>query len=154
MPFTRRQFLASGSALAAAPFFHVPNRHRTLKTALIGSGWWGKNILKEAVAAGNCKVVALCDPDANAIEVAAEQVKAWNGDAPKGYADYREMLDREKPEVVIIATPDHWHALTTIAAVKSTTGRRWRGLRLSVARGVYRLQPVVMFNRTKRPVND
>jgi hypothetical protein len=119
MALTRRTFLASGSALAAAPFFHLPNRHRTLRTALIGSGWWGKNILKEAVAAGNCKVVALCDPDASAIEVSTEQVKGWNGDSPKGYADYREMLDKEKPEIVIIATPDHWHALTTIAALKA-----------------------------------
>ena len=116
---TRREFLASGSALAAAPFFHLPNRHRTLRTALIGSGWWGKNILKEAVAAGNCKVVALCDPDASAIEVSTEQVKGWNGDSPKGYADYRELLDKEKPEIVIIATPDHWHALITIAALKA-----------------------------------
>ena len=119
MALTRRKFLASGSALAAAPFFHVPHRGRTLRTALIGSGWWGKNILKEAVAAGNCKVVALCDPDASAIEVSTEQVKSWNGDSPKGYADYREMLEKEKPEIVIIATPDHWHALTTIAALKA-----------------------------------
>src|SRR5678816_430196 len=38
---------------------------------------------------------------------------------PKGYADYRELLAKEKPEIVIIATPDHWHALITIDALKA-----------------------------------
>jgi predicted dehydrogenase len=119
MDLTRRQFIASGSALAAAPFLGIRNPHRAYKTALIGSGWWGKNILKEAVEAGKSKVVALCDVDRNALEVAAEQVKGWNGDQPKIYGDYRELLEKEKPEIVIIATPDHWHALTSIAAVKA-----------------------------------
>jgi len=119
MGLTRRQFIAGGSALAAAPFLGIRNPHRAYKTALIGSGWWGKNILKEAVEAGKSKVVALCDVDPTALEVAAEQVKGWNGDQPKTYGDYRELLEKEKPEIVIIATPDHWHALTSIAAVKA-----------------------------------
>ncbi|HVE41347.1 MAG TPA: Gfo/Idh/MocA family oxidoreductase [Planctomycetota bacterium] len=119
MDFTRRQFIAGGSALAAAPFLGIHNPHRAYRTALIGSGWWGKNILKEAVEAGKSKVVALCDVDRNALEVAAEQVKGWNGDQPKTYGDYRELLEKEKPEIVIIATPDHWHALISIAAVKA-----------------------------------
>src|SRR6185369_17251177 len=33
--------------------------------------------------------------------------------------DYRELLEKEKPEIVIIASPDHWHALQTIAALKA-----------------------------------
>ena len=43
-----RKFLLSGELL--------------LRTALIGSGWWGKNILKEAMASGRCTVAALADP--------------------------------------------------------------------------------------------
>src|SRR5207244_10694606 len=38
---------------------------------------------------------------------------------PKRYADYREMLEREKPAIVIVATPDHWHPLITIAAMRA-----------------------------------
>ena len=65
------------------------------------------------------KVVALCDVDANTLEVAAEQVNDLSGDQPKTYKDYRELLEKEKPEVVIIASPDHWHALQSIAALKA-----------------------------------
>jgi len=116
MSLTRREFIAAG---AAAPFILGARFQRKYRTALIGSGWWGKNILKEAIEAGQSKVVALCDVDANAAEVAADQVKGLNGDAPKVYGDFRELLEKEKPEIVIIATPDHWHALITIAALKA-----------------------------------
>jgi len=116
MSLTRREFIAAG---AAAPFILGARFPRKYRTALIGSGWWGKNILKEAIEAGQSKVVALCDVDANAAEVAADQVKGLNGDAPKVYGDFRELLEKEKPEIVIIATPDHWHALITIAALKA-----------------------------------
>ena len=121
--FNRRQFVrgsvAAGTLLAAAPFVRAADTGRKYRTALIGSGWWGMNILREAIASGRVKVVALCDVDSRVREVAAEQVKDLNGDEPKLHGDYREMLDREKPELVLIATPDHWHALQTIAAVKS-----------------------------------
>ncbi len=116
MDWTRRKFLA---AAAAAPFVIGATPHRKYKAALIGSGWWGKNILKEAIASEKCKIVALCDVDQPTLEAAADQVKDLNGDTPKTYGDFRELLDKEKPEIVIIATPDHWHALITIAALKA-----------------------------------
>ncbi len=119
----RRRFLQATAVaslgLSAAPFILRGAEGRKLRTALIGSGWWGKNILKEAVASGRCKIVAMCDADTNVAEVAAEQVNDLNGDSPKVYRDFRELLEKEKPEIVIIATPDHWHALQTIAAVKA-----------------------------------
>jgi predicted dehydrogenase len=116
MDWTRRKFIA---ASAAAPFILGARTHRKYKTALIGSGWWGKNILKEAIASDKCKITALCDVDQPTLEAAADQVKDLNGDTPKTYGDFRELLDKEKPEIVIIATPDHWHALITIAALKA-----------------------------------
>jgi len=119
----RRRFFhttaVASLGLSAAPLILRGAEGRKLRTALIGSGWWGKNILKEAVASGRCKIVAMCDADTNVAEVAAEQVNDLNGDSPKVYRDYRELLEKEKPELVIIATPDHWHALQTIAAVKA-----------------------------------
>ncbi len=122
MQTTRRQFIGAAAAAGllgdGAPFVRA-DRGRQFRTALIGSGWWGMNVLREAMAAGRSKVVALSDVDANALDASAEDVKDQSGDAPKKYGDFRELLDKEKPEVVIVATPDHWHALNTIAALKA-----------------------------------
>ena len=89
------------------------------RTAIIGTGWWGMNILNEAIASGECKVVGMCDVDQRFLDPAAEHVQKTTGDRPKKYRDYRDLLEAEKPEIVIVATPDHWHALQTIAAVKA-----------------------------------
>ena len=92
---------------------------KTYRTALIGSGWWGMNILREAMKAGNTKVVALCDVDRDKLEIAAEEVEDLRGDQPKTYTDFRELLEQEEIEIAIVATPDHWHALNTIAAIEA-----------------------------------
>ena len=119
----RRRFLkntaTAGLWLQAAPYILGQSPDKKFRTALIGSGWWGKNILKEAMASGRCQIAALCDADSNILEVAAEQVTDLSGDKPKTYGDHRELLEKEKPEIVIIATPDHWHALQTIDALKA-----------------------------------
>ena len=115
--FLRTTALAGASALGA-PFARAAAGGK-LRTALIGSGWWGKNILKEAMASGRCATVALVDVDANVLEIAADQVEGLSGEKPKCYRDYREMLAKEKPDIVIIATPDHWHALNTIEALRA-----------------------------------
>lgn len=114
----RRQFIAGAASLAAAPY-GVGAQERKLKTALLGSGWWGKNILKEAIASGRVVPAALCDVDPNVLEISASQIEDLSGTKPKLYADHRELLEKEKPDVAIIATPDHWHALQTIDAVKA-----------------------------------
>ena len=122
MKHTRRHFLKT-SAAATLAFNAIPligaDPAKKYRTALIGCGWWGKNLLKVAMASGAVKVVALCDVDANILEVAADQVNDLAGDQPKTYKDYRELLEKEKPEIVIIASPDHWHALQAIQTLKS-----------------------------------
>lgn len=122
MTLNRRQFIqttsAAGLTLSAAPFIHAAPKAKQYRTALIGSGWWGMNILKEAMAGGQCKAVALCDVDQDALELAAEEVNDLSGDTPKTYGDFRELLDKEKIDIAIVATPDHWHALNTIAAIE------------------------------------
>ena len=123
MSLNRRTFLArsavAGSSLFAAPFVHGAAKARQYRTALIGAGWWGMNILREAVQAGQSKVVALCDVDDGQLEASADELSSLTADEPKLYKDYRELLDREQIEIAIIATPDHWHALNSIHALKS-----------------------------------
>lgn len=103
----------------AAPLIKTARRVPRYRTALIGSGWWGMNILRTAMAAGQSEVVALCDVDQNQIKPAAAEVESLSGAVPKMYADYRDLLATERPDIVIVATPDHWHALTAIAAIEA-----------------------------------
>lgn len=132
MNMNRRQFLraTTASAAAGAALGAVPLRGEDgfghYKTALIGCGWWGMNILGEAMrysppppGGKKCKVVALCDVDQRHLDAAAEKVLKLTGEPPRTYRDHRELLDREKPEIVIVGTPDHWHALQTIDAVRA-----------------------------------
>lgn len=117
----RRDFLQA-SAAAALAFPNIATAAKGLKkyrTALLGSGWWGRNILREALASGECQCVALCDVDRQQLAGAVEELDALSSDSPKHYADYRELLDKEKPDIAIVATPDHWHPLITIAACKA-----------------------------------
>lgn len=120
MTLRRRQFIhaaAASAMIGGAPFVHAQSKGRRYRTALIGSGWWGMNILGEAMAAGNTKVVALCDVDRDKLEIAAEEVEDASGDVPKKFTDFRELLDKQQIDIAIVATPDHWHALNTIAAI-------------------------------------
>jgi predicted dehydrogenase len=120
----RRFFLqsaAAAGALASLPF-HVraaAKAGRRYRTVLIGTGWWGGNILHEAMASGECELVGLCDVDARQLETTAGRFGKLTRDQPRPYRDYRELLAKEKPEIAIVATPDHWHALPMIAAVKA-----------------------------------
>ncbi len=104
--------------MAAFPNIILAKQQPVYRTALIGSGWWGMNILNEAVAAGRSRVVALCDVDQNQLKPAAAHIEQSTGHRPKLYTDYRELLEREKPDITIVATPDHWHALPAIHAMQ------------------------------------
>ena len=119
----RRTFIQNTAAGAAvtlfSPYGIAAPRATKYRTALIGSGWWGMNILRAAIAAGQSKVVAICDVDQSQVGKAAAEVEKLNGDKPKQYNDFRELLATEKPEIVIVATPDHWHPLICIAAVQA-----------------------------------
>jgi predicted dehydrogenase len=119
MSVHRRSFLATSAAAGvalAAPAVHGAEKHKKYRTALVGSGWWGMNILRTAIEAGRSDVVALCDVDRGHLDKAAEGVGKLTGKAPRKYNDFRDLLDKEKPEIVIVGTPDHWHPLVTIAA--------------------------------------
>src|SRR5690349_24326988 len=114
----RRRFLQTTAAaytIAALPRFprgaEAAAANRKFRTALIGCGWWGNNILREAMASGACEIVALCDVDARQFEPTLKNIAAGTGDSPKLFKDYRELLTQAKPDIVIVATPDHWHAL-------------------------------------------
>ncbi len=120
MSIPRRHFLQStlaAGAVLGSPAIHAAAKGKQYRTALIGSGWWGMNILKEAMTSGSVKVVALADADQDVLELAAEKVSSLSSDKPNIYKDVRELLAKEQIEIAIIASPDHWHALHAIDAI-------------------------------------
>ena len=91
------------------------------RVGLIGTGWYGKSDLWRLIQVAPVEVVALCDPDkqmlAGAVEIARQRQKSKR--APRTYADYREMLRQEQFDLVLVGSPDHWHALHAIAAIEA-----------------------------------
>ncbi|MDQ3277860.1 MAG: Gfo/Idh/MocA family oxidoreductase, partial [Bacteroidota bacterium] len=94
---------------------------RTWRVALIGTGWYGKSDLFRLAQVASISVVALCDPDRRMLEDAAKLIgqRIKSARAPKLYSDYRLLLAENEVDIVLIGTPDHWHALPTIAALKA-----------------------------------
>ncbi len=72
-------------------------------------------LLSGAQSRSDVSVAAVCDVDRNRLDAA---VKATGGTAD-GFSDYRKILDRNDIDAVVVATPDHWHALVTIDAAAS-----------------------------------
>jgi predicted dehydrogenase len=119
----RRQFLhtsAAGLALSAAGV-HAAGEDKKPRVGLIGCGWYGKCDLLRLVQIAPVEVVSLCDVDKNMLANAAEIVSQRQASKkkPRTYGDYRAMLKEKDLDIVLVNTPDHWHALPMIAAVES-----------------------------------
>ena len=106
----------TASALVAHRSSQAVAQERKLKMGLIGCGWYGMVDLRAALATRGVEVVALCDVDSQHLEQSAAEVEKLQGYRPKAFKDYRELLEIEGLDFVIIATPPQWHALPFIAA--------------------------------------
>lgn len=128
---TRRRFLGTtGAATAGLSSFGILGARSaraeltprsSLKTpvlGLIGCGGMGRanmnTFMNEKVP-----VAAVCDVDSGHAGAAADQVEKKQGKRPEIVKDFRALLDRKDIDVVIVATPDHWHALPTIRACEA-----------------------------------
>jgi predicted dehydrogenase len=121
----RRTFLqtsAAGLTLSAASSYAAEFAdQKPPRVGLIGTGWYGKIDLFRLIQVAPVEVVSLCDVDKRMLADAAEQVAGRQASKkrPRTYSDYREMLKEKNLDIVLIGTPDHWHALTMIAAVEA-----------------------------------
>jgi predicted dehydrogenase len=88
---------------------------------LIGTGWYGKSDLFRLIQVAPVNVVALCDADNQLLTEAGAMVaqRQKSGAVPKLYRDYRKLLAENELDIVLIGTPDHWHALQCIDALKA-----------------------------------
>ena len=92
----RRHFIKGATASLAlsalgAHAMDMPNQTKTLRVALIGTGWYGKSDLFRLIQVAPVEVVALCDVDKNMLSAAADLVskRQKSGKRPKIYGDYR-----------------------------------------------------------------
>lgn len=122
----RRKFIQRASATLAVSAFGERGLDllypvKTWRVALIGTGWYGKSDLFRLIQVSAVNVVALCDTDKQQLEHAAKMVasRQQSGKVPRLYSDYRKMLAENQLDIVLIGTPDHWHALTCIAALRA-----------------------------------
>src|SRR5437763_5688075 len=119
-PMNRRDFLhtsAAGLALATGGYATAFAEDKPKRVGLIGCGWYGKCDLLRLLQVVPAEVVSLCDVDRTMLAQAATIVAGRQASKkkPRTYGDYRAMLKERDLDVVLIATPDHWHALPMIA---------------------------------------
>jgi len=123
----RRQVLGGGAAILTAASLGGAAfaKARPWRVGVIGCGWYGVLNLHALAQIAPVETVALCDVDRRMLEGARQQAMAFP-DAmarparrPELYRDFRAMLAKHHFDIVIVATPDHWHALPAIAAVNA-----------------------------------
>ena len=128
---SRRTFIKSSAAALLLPTF-IPRTYlfgngvppsRAITVAQIGCGRMGMEDLRGTMAHDLCRIVAVCDLDANRREAARAEVERFyraKGESRvdvKAYRDYHEVLARRDIDAVLVAPPDHWHAMVAVDAV-------------------------------------
>lgn len=122
----RRLFLRTATAslaLSAMGAYGLDLVHpaKPLHVGLIGAGWYGKSDLFRLMQVAPVNVVAVCDVDKNMLKEAGGLImqRSKQSKPPVLYSDYRKMLADHQLDIALIGTPDHWHALTAMEAMKS-----------------------------------
>lgn len=96
----------------------MPGANERLTVAHIGVGGMGSVDLANMLIfreQGRVNVAAVCDVDDDRLDAAVKRV----GGGVQPYRDYRYILEREDIDAVVIATPDHWHAVQTVQACET-----------------------------------
>jgi predicted dehydrogenase len=125
---TRRDFIRNlstavglvglGPASYAATSSKIRGANNDIRIAIVGLRKKGIEHIDIFNQVPGVRIVALCDVDTKFLEIEAANFKARNQKVTK-YIDYRKLLDDKNIDAVIIATPDHWHALMTIWACQA-----------------------------------
>ena len=122
----RRHFLkGTFASLVLSSFgvygFDLMHPSKPYRVGLIGTGWYGKSDLFRLMQVTELEVVCLCDVDQRQLNVAADLIQQRKLDQkrPQLYGNYVEMLSKHDLDIVLIGTPDHWHALQAIGALEA-----------------------------------
>jgi len=90
-----------------------------LRVAVVGVRSRGMSHVGGYLGKNNCDIVAVCDADAGVIGKAMESIKTKQGEAPQFVQDFRKLIEDKTIDIVSIATPNHWHALMAVWAMRA-----------------------------------
>ncbi len=135
---SRRAALSgAAAALTAAAWRRVPGANERIGVGFIGFGLIGKRHVLDFAEQPDAALVAVSDVHAGR----KEEGRALAGESAKGYQDFRALLDDPRVDVVVVSTPDHWHALATMLAC-------------AAGKDVYTEKPLTLFQREGRWMID
>jgi predicted dehydrogenase len=89
-----------------------------LVCGLIGANGMGFSDLQAFLKIPNTECAAICDVDENVLNKRLADTEKIQGKKPKGFGDFRKLLEEPGIDVIIIGTPDHWHCLTFVNAAQ------------------------------------
>lgn len=118
--FIRNSAMATAAVSAFPTILHAGfSANEKVVVGLVGCLGMGFSNLKAFLDQPNVECGALCDVDRNVLEERAAEVEKIQGKKPVLYDDYQKLLENKDIDVVINATPDHWHALIAIHAMEA-----------------------------------
>ncbi|TDS07490.1 Gfo/Idh/MocA family protein [Sphingobacterium paludis] len=118
----RKDFIRQASVLAASSFFVKANAFsqpaKPLRVGLIGVNGMGWSNLNAMLNVPGVVCTALCDVDERVLDKRIQELSKRNI-AVKRFIDHQDLLKNDVVDAVIVATPDHWHCLQMVEAVKA-----------------------------------
>jgi len=122
--FVRTSALAAGAAALAGPFIRAPRAaepgaNSKVRLGLIGCGGMGSGDLECFFGNPEVECAIIADIDDSHLANGVKLCEKHSRPKPDTVRDFRRVLDRQDVDVVLIATPDHWHALPTVMACQA-----------------------------------
>jgi predicted dehydrogenase len=124
---SRRRFLSQSTralallplGAASSPLLRAAGANNQIRVGLVGSGGMGRGDLATFLQYPDVECPVICDVDNTMLAEGIKVVEEKRNRRPDTVKDFRRVLERKDVDVVLVATPDHWHALPTIFACQA-----------------------------------
>ena len=122
--FIKNTLLGSSAAMLVPPLLwakphQISGPNDRIRVGLIGCNGMGFSNLSSFMRRPEIEVAALCDVDTRVLDRREAEIVAAGRSKPKRFGDYRKLLEQPDIDMVIIGTPDHWHCLQLMDALKA-----------------------------------